>query len=74
VFKCRYEPATGTVGCHVGEEQTVRRLCNIVLETVQVESNSLTPTIGGDRKYLGVYLRGEPHKTSLPHGVVPNTK
>ena len=41
---------------------------------VQFESNSLIPIIGGDRKYLGSYLRGDPQNTSRPHDVVPNTK
>lgn len=41
---------------------------------MQFESNSLIPTIGGDRKYLGSYLRGDPQNTSRPHDVVPNTK
>jgi len=41
---------------------------------VQSEFTSFIPAIGGDRKYLGAYLRGEPQKTSLPHDVVANTK
>jgi hypothetical protein len=30
--------------------------------------------MGGDRKYRGAYLRGDPQNTNLPHEVVPNAK
>jgi hypothetical protein len=38
------------------------------------EFSSRIPAIGGDRKYRGAYLRGEPQNTNRPHEVVPNTK
>lgn len=40
----------------------------------QFEFSSLMPSIGGDRKYLGSYLRGDPQNTNLPDDVVPKTK
>lgn len=30
--------------------------------------------MGGDRKYRGAYLRGDPQNTNLPQDVVPNAK
>lgn len=45
----------------------------IACSAVQLEPSSLTPAMGGDRKYLGSYLLGEPQNTSLPHDVVPKT-
>jgi hypothetical protein len=40
----------------------------------QLAFSTFIPCIGGERKYLGSYLRGDPQKTSRPHEVVPNTK